>query len=129
MPKLPKMQAKKGPPRPGGVLRFIYDALHASGRTGITKAEMLAGLKRAFPDRAEEGMRITLVAQLTYMPRERGFTLGRSSMGRYVVGLRVRSTARTPAVQPHASRNAAARAIHAALEAGRAARKEARRAA
>lgn len=55
-----KTKSEKGP----GVISTIFSLVSQSGKSGISKAEILEKLTEMFPDRASEGMEKTINVQL-----------------------------------------------------------------
>lgn len=77
-----KKTEKKGP----GVISTIFTLVSDSGKTGISKADILAKLVEMFPDRAEDGMEKTINVQLpSRMSKERGVTIKKLETGNFAI--------------------------------------------
>jgi hypothetical protein len=63
-------------PKGDGVIGTIFNLIKDSGKSGISKAQILASLVSKFPDRTEEGMNKTIQVQLcSRMSKERGVNI------------------------------------------------------
>lgn len=60
-------------PNPG-IIRHLINVLEGAGQRGdfLTIEELLMALSRKFPERDPEGMLVTIRAQLSRMPTQRG---------------------------------------------------------
>jgi hypothetical protein len=77
-----KSAEKKGP----GVIATIFTLVSDSGKTGISKADILAKLVEMFPDRAADGMEKTINVQLpSRMSKERGVTIKKLESGNFAI--------------------------------------------
>lgn len=77
-----KSAEKKGP----GVISTIFTLVSDSGKTGISKADILAKLVEMFPDRAADGMEKTINVQLpSRMSKERKVTITKLQDGNFAI--------------------------------------------
>lgn len=77
-----KSSEKKGP----GVISTIFTLVSDSGKSGISKPEILAKLVEMFPDRAEDGMEKTINVQLpSRMSKERGVVIKKLEDGNFAI--------------------------------------------
>jgi hypothetical protein len=69
-----------------GVIASIIALLNDAKRDGtyLSQEEIVRALAAKFPDRDASGMEITVRAQLSRLPRERGFPIAKIKMGRSV---------------------------------------------
>lgn len=77
--------AKQRFPRPGVIQEIVKILERARDRgTTVTTEQILTGLSHKFPDRDIEGMEITVRAQLSRLPAERGVGIHKERDGRIV---------------------------------------------
>ena len=77
-----KSAEKKGP----GVISTIFTLVNDSGKTGISKADILTKLVEMFPDRAADGMGKTVNVQIpNRMARERNVKIEKLENGNYAI--------------------------------------------
>ncbi len=69
-----------------GVITEIENILKKAGEQGrmVTTEQILQKLVKKFPDRDEQGMEVTVRAQLSRLPRERGLEITKERDGRLV---------------------------------------------
>jgi len=83
---LKKLTGKKAEKKGPGVISTIFTLVSDSGKTGISKADILAKLVEMFPDRAEDGMEKTINVQLpSRMSKERGVTIKKLEDGNFAI--------------------------------------------
>ena len=83
---LKKLTGKKADKKGPGVISTIFTLVSDSGKTGISKADILAKLVEMFPDRAEDGMEKTINVQLpSRMSKERGVTIKKLEDGNFAI--------------------------------------------
>lgn len=83
---LKKLTGKKSEKKGHGVISTIFTLVSDSGKTGISKADILAKLVEMFPDRAEDGMEKTINVQLpSRMSKERGVTIKKLETGNFAI--------------------------------------------
>ena len=83
---LKKLTGKKAEKKGPGVISTIFTLVSDSGKTGISKADILAKLVEMFPDRAEDGMEKTINVQLpSRMSKERGVTIKKLETGNFAI--------------------------------------------
>lgn len=83
---LKQLTGKKSAPKGPGVISTIFTLVSDSGKTGISKAEILAKLVEMFPDRAADGMEKTINVQLpSRMSKERGITITKLESGNFAI--------------------------------------------
>ncbi len=83
---LKELTGKKSAPKGPGVISTIFTLVNDSGKTGISKADILAKLVEMFPDRAADGMEKTINVQLpSRMSKERGVEIKKLESGNFVV--------------------------------------------
>jgi hypothetical protein len=83
---LKKLTGKKAEKKGPGVISTIFTLVSDSGKTGISKADILSKLVEMFPDRAEDGMEKTINVQLpSRMSKERGVVIKKLEDGKFVV--------------------------------------------
>lgn len=77
-----KSKEEKGP----GVISTIFALVKESGKSGISKSQILDKLTEMFPDRATEGMEKTIGVQLPgRMSKERKVKIVKNEAGSYVL--------------------------------------------
>lgn len=69
-----------------GIIASIMDELVLAKKKNspVTTTEILAKLKKQYPDREEVGMLVTVRAQLSRLPNEKGFAIDKTRDGRNV---------------------------------------------
>lgn len=82
-PTKPPKQEKVKAPKKVGVIGHIAECIAASGKKGITKAEILESLEKAFPDRDPSSMKGTINAQVPGRLSKEKFPIGKTEDGRY----------------------------------------------
>lgn len=83
---LKKLTGKKSEKKGPGVISTIFTLVSDSGKTGISKADILAKLVEMFPDRAEDGMEKTINVQLpSRMSKERGVVIKKLEDGNFAI--------------------------------------------
>jgi len=84
---LKKLTGKKSTESKGpGVISTIFTLVSDSGKTGISKADILAKLVEMFPEREAAGMEKTINVQLpSRMSKERGVEIKKIETGNFVV--------------------------------------------
>jgi len=82
-PTKPSKQEKVKAPKKVGVIGHIAECIAASGKKGITKAEILESLEKAFPDRDPSSMKGTINAQVPGRLSKEKFPIGKTEDGRY----------------------------------------------
>ena len=83
---LKKLTGKKAEKKGPGVISTIFTLVSDSGKTGISKADILAKLVEMFPDRAEDGMEKTINVQLpSRMSKERGVVIKKLEDGNFAI--------------------------------------------
>jgi hypothetical protein len=85
---LKKLTGKKSSEkRSPGVIATILTLVTESGKTGISKADILAKLVEMFPDRAADGMSKTINVQIpNRLERERNVKIVKLENGNYAIG-------------------------------------------
>jgi hypothetical protein len=69
-----------------GVISTIFDLVKNSGKTGISKADILSELIKLFPDRTSDGMEKTIQVQLpSRMSKERDVKIEKTEDGKYLI--------------------------------------------
>lgn len=77
-----KVASDKGP----GVIATIFSLISKSGKTGVSKDDILVKLTEMFPDRAINGMEKTIGVQLPgRMSKEKGVKIVKLETGCYVL--------------------------------------------
>ena len=83
---LKKLTGKKAEKKGPGVISTIFTLVSDSGKTGISKADILSKLVEMFPDRAEDGMEKTINVQLpSRMSKERGVVIKKLEDGNFAI--------------------------------------------
>jgi hypothetical protein len=83
---LKELTGKKSAPKGPGVISTIFTLVSDSGKTGISKADILAKLVEMFPDRAADGMEKTINVQLpSRMSKERKVTITKLESGNFAI--------------------------------------------
>ncbi|MBN2829091.1 MAG: hypothetical protein JXR56_02090 [Candidatus Cloacimonetes bacterium] len=84
---LRKLTGKKSSePKGPGVIGTIFTLVSESGKTGISKADILAKLVEMFPDRSEDSMKNTINVQVpSRLSREHNIKIEKLENGNFVV--------------------------------------------
>lgn len=74
-----KTEKKKGP----GIISTIVTLIENAGKDGISKDEILQGLKKSFPDHSEDKMKATINVQVPARIRKERFNIDKTKDGRW----------------------------------------------